>query len=509
MRGLIQKLRHHVNRLDHYTRPVSSLKDTPLALNRAVRPIHEEYGRVVANLQSKPFLTLNTYNRMLEYHGLANRLTPREFPMEKAERILVAMQAQGVQPDYHTYLHLMRGYARTREFDSPRENKRLDKALAVFYRMQSSGVPLVDQRPFQALFEACLPHTITFNSDYFLINRKRRHNLQQPPWVDPRIFDIERIMIEAGIPHDRVTLKTFLTCLGLSGLYVSMWSRWRGLYYAGIRRDEGLYQRVLALASLDPEASQYALSVVLNSMRRESPPVQMSVLLYETLLDCANTAQDENHARSIAKEIRENSEFAKNDRLQSAIAETFLSIHGLESEGLALCDQLLNAGCISTIRSSLWVAFADFFARKEPALVEDIFQRFVLWRNKSLAEKQKKTRETSVTLPNSTSQFPTGPYVAVDLEMIHLYLRRLLDSQNLGLATEALKAFADQFSPEQSIYLRRQMLQDYVEMARRQERKEDALWALNHLGDRVLGSNSKYRHWTRFTKWKLGEAASW
>lgn len=483
-----------------------------------LQPLHDSWQKLMTkiSLSDAALIDIATYNRMVEYHILANRIDCKQFPMLSAEDVVKSIEVRGLQPDFGSFFNLIRGYARTREYDSLQGNVRLDKALQVLQRMESAGINTKHQSIFQVLFEACLPHTEQHNFDSFYLSRKLSTTNQQysryrglapagapaVPFVDPRVFEIERIMLASKIPHDRITLKTLFTCLGVSGQYWALWRRWRDLQISGVHRNVGLYQRVLALCSLDADQAQYALTVVRHQMSRETPAVKASWGIYESLLDCCIASQDLVAAREIIGAIKKdivctNSQLHSSERKEwphidnpqfyTPMVRACFSIRGLENEGRSLLEEARDRGV--KFDNGLWTEVISYLVCNgiDHAEVQRAFNTFTMSRFK---------RTTKVPIPATENDpiipFPSAPYTPTDIKIIDLYLVSLLRTQNLTILRAVLSTYAEQV---QDLYISRDTVRGLTRLAVKEKSFDDVKWIVNEIATKVADKPYHYRKW--------------
>ncbi|RUS21480.1 hypothetical protein BC937DRAFT_92597 [Endogone sp. FLAS-F59071] len=486
-----------------------------------LQPLHDSWRELMTkiSLSDAALIDIATYNRMVEYHILANRIDCKQFPMLSAEDVVKSMEARGLQPDFGSFFNLIRGYARTREYDSLqlnvrldlRRNMRLDKALQVLQRMENAGIDTKHQAIFQALFEACLPHTEQYNFDNFYLSRKlstpnqqfSKYRVPAPAgapvalFVDPRVFEIERIMLASKIPHDRITLKTLLTCLGVSGQYRALWRRWRDLQIEGVHRDAGLYQRVLALCSLDADQARYALTVVRLQMSRETPPIEASWGIYESLLDCCIASQDLVSAREIIGAIKKDivcrssqlhsKACTNNPQLYTPMVRACFSIRGLENEGLSLLEEARDRGV--KFDNELWTEVMSYLVCNgiDHAEVQRAFNTFTMLRFE---------RTTKVPIPATENgpiiPFPSAPYTPTDTKIINLYLASLLRTQNLMILRAVLSTYAEQV---QGLHIWRDTVRGLTHLALKEKSFDDVKWIVNEIAAKVAEKPYFYRKW--------------
>ncbi|GAB5586379.1 hypothetical protein Unana1_01279 [Umbelopsis nana] len=446
-------------------------------------------------------LDLTSANTIIDFLTLGNRIDHAKFPMERARDVLEnALPAKGIQPDFQSYFLILRGYAKTRELDQPWVNARLDKCLEIFYLMEKAGLESRPQAKFQCLFEACLPHSERFNCDNFyaksflaptVLSTIAHHNV---PHLDPRVFDIERIMLESNIRHDRITIKTLLTCLGVSGQYAAMWRRWKELQLAGIRRDSGLYQRVFALAALDPEEAQYALSVVRHQLGRETPKVEITMGIYQSIIDCCIAAQDALTAKSVLQAIGTETLPSPEDikthhemQLKLLDLRTRLGIRALTGNINTHLKEMMDLRVPP--KSDMWLMLMSHAVDTQFDIqdAQRVFNGFTMSRFEMTGKVPVPAHTKSPVIP-----FPSSPYSETDVFMIDMFVSALLKSQNIPVIRDVLEAYTEQ-SPD--LWLSRDSVKSFFALARQEKSKDDVKWIIQNFLPRLPNQSSKYKLW--------------
>lgn len=393
-------------------------------------------------------------NVILEYLTLANKIDPIQYPIERAEELFEDyMLGNGIQPNSVTYRIMLTGYATTQQYTQPGRNIRLDKALELVSKMQVNGIDTLNHPTFHALFRACLPHHKEhYYFDYFkhgslLPSKSLKFNL------DPRIFEIEQIMLDAKLPHDRFTFSTLMTCLAAGGKYPALRSRWRALKLHGVRRDIGLYQLAFSLASLNPEQAKRAILVVRNEMTREIPNRYVNWNTYVAMLDCCVAAQLPVEAKDIIREMRQAS--ARVRRTKSHADD--LAKWPFEDEPDYYLPMLRAAALLPSLDANaivkeldqkqvvynqgIWEALVSKAAlERNEGDIRDIFNRYTMSRFEKEGKIPIPIRENS----HPVIPFPSAPYTALDMKFIDVYLGSLLDSQDLSLIFDVLHTLSDQ-----------------------------------------------------------------
>ncbi|KAJ2963251.1 hypothetical protein NQZ79_g1660 [Umbelopsis isabellina] len=445
-------------------------------------------------------LDTTTTNIILDYLTLGNRMGSADFPMSRARDVVEKiMPAKGVTPNFQSYFLLLRGYAKTREFDTT-EKSRLDMCLEVFYQMEHAGFNSHPHAKFQCLFEACLPHSQWYNFDNFrtkgllapTIQSSIVHN--KTPIVDPRIFDIEKIMLESNVHHDRITIKTLLTCFGVSGQFSAMWRRWKELEYAGVRRDTGLYERVFALAALDPEQAQYALSVVRHQLTDEVPKDKMTLGLYQTIIDCCIAAQDATSALAMLHSAGavdlpsvDAVESNKEKKLWDLQLRAQLGIRSLTGPIDTHLKEAMALGVRPT--SDIWLMLMSHAIDSEFDLqnAQRVFNGFTMSRFEQTGKVPLPAHTKSPVIP-----FPSAPYSETDVLMIDMFLATLLKSQNIPVIRDVLETYVEQ-SP--SLWLSRDSVKGFVNLAKKEKSRDDVKWLVDNVLPKVENQSSKFKRW--------------
>jgi hypothetical protein len=457
---------------------------------------------LISNMLSDGYpLDISSANIIIDFLTLGNRIDHIRFPMVRARDIVQnVLRTKGIDPNFQSYFLVLRGYAKTRELDQPRHNARLDKCLEMFYLMEKAGFDSHPQARFQCLFEACLPHSDRFNFDNFRAKSLLAPTVQSSianhhtPYLDPRLFDLERIMLEASIRHDRITIKTLLTCLGASGQYSAMWRRWKELQLAGVRRDGGLFQRIFALASLDPAQAQYALSVVHHELGRETPKITMTMGLYHSIIDCCIASQDALTAKSV---------------LLSAGVDTLPSVHDIKTHRetqLKLLELRAQLGIRSLTRSisahlkdmmdlrvphknDMWLMLMSHAvdAQLDMQDAQRVFNGFTMSRFEQTGKVPVPAHAKSPVIP-----FPSSPYSETDTLMIGMFLSALLKSQNIPVIRDVLETYTDQTS---KLWISRDLVRDFVALAQREKSHDDVKWIVQNVLPKLSNQSSKYKHW--------------
>ncbi|KAI9492852.1 hypothetical protein BDB00DRAFT_929473 [Zychaea mexicana] len=422
-------------------------------------------------------------NYALDYLSKAHIMNPTAYPMEKLESFVrEKMPTQGVKPNDYTYTILLRTYSRSQQYvDDATTNTRLNKTLDLFQEIQRKDKAFDVRIGFHALYSACIPHQgNNYPFDYFLYfnnihsgssNVPRRLNL------DRRFFDIEKIMLGSRIRYDKKSLILALTCLGTSGQYRAMWNRWHLVKQSGLKRDNALYRHIFALASMNKEQSQYALSVIKEELVRELAPKSVTWSTYVAMLDCCITAQDPNVARQILatmpKSYGNTSQQQKNELVgyYEPMLRACTMIKGLEAEADQLFEQVHSKEI--PYNHSLWRAAMYQAVRQGGEIrgqkVQQLFTQYTMQRFEQLGKIPIPIRETAPVAP-----FPSGPYSTFDMHMIDLYVASLVDSQDVSLALDVFKTLKEEQPGK--LRLSSKTVGGFVQLAKREKSDEDLKW---------------------------------
>ncbi|OZJ03538.1 hypothetical protein BZG36_04176 [Bifiguratus adelaidae] len=504
---LVKQNARQVGQYGRIMRPTIRLRNEFASLLESWNALEETLGK-----QSNQSMSVELYNHVVEFSILANRIDSEAFPMLKAESIVKDMKARGFEPNYKTYLRLMRGYARTHEFNEDTRNVRLDKALEVLYRMESERINIARPAVFQALLEACVPHTSRYQFDNFYLQSRLLQRTRSRPRLDERVFDIERMMLAAKIPHDRLTFKTIVTCLGVGGSYGNMWKRWKELQLSGLRRDEGLYQRVLALSSMDTQQAQYALTVIRHQMERESPRVQVTWGIYQALLDCCVASQDIATARMLLKEVPLNDQrdleplgldtLEEQGQVQpaqkyAALVTLCLNIRGLESEAEHFIQSMKQNDI--PYSGDVWQSMLARAVRtqSDTSSIDRLFNQWTMER----FEKTGKIPIPALEQPRVVP-FPSGPYTPLDIRMIDLYIQALIASENLTVMQGVLSVYSEQST---MLPISRDSVIKMINLAIKDFSVDTAGWIVREIAPKVHGQDARFRKWLRRVQRRFGD----
>ncbi|KAI7877813.1 hypothetical protein K492DRAFT_238928 [Lichtheimia hyalospora FSU 10163] len=396
---------------------------------------------------------------ILDYLCTANLIDNTRFPMQRAEDFLRRQVAEKSPKEMsRMYGILLNGYGRTQEYvDDMNSNTRLDKALALFDDMKE--IKLEYRRTFHALLHACIPHQgekypfdhVELTSTFGYHPRHMR--------LDPRFFQIERIMLDAQVRYDKISILTALKCLGAAHQYGAMWRRFRSLKLSGVRRSQSAYRVAFAMASMNREQSQYALSTIKEELVREMPDKILNLDLYQAMLDCCVTAKDSRVAKQIVGTMAQHypKQPGRNtvSYAQSVLRAATL-LEGLEDEGRHALELLDNTPHSYYHRAWLWIlAFKATHGSQDAATrrqeMQHAFTQYTMQRFESYGRIPIPVRETSPVVP-----FLSGPYSELDLRMINMFVGSLVDSQDASLLVDVLDTFKSQKNKHQHLNNRTQ-----------------------------------------------------
>ncbi|CAO3599082.1 unnamed protein product [Absidia cylindrospora] len=455
-------------------------------------------------------------NIILEYLTTANRIDPKKYPLNKAKKMVDEyMPAHGIKPDEMTWKTLLIGYATTHEFkNDTKHSTRLEKALVILSRMDEAGFH-ADQTCFHALFKACSPYLPGkgYLFEHFFLSSQMTTALRFRPNVDPRIFELEKIMMASKIPHDRVTIKLMLTALGATGKYKSMWKRWRLLKLSGLQRDAGLYQLIFSLASLDPEQSQYALSVTRNELSREISHERIPRNTLVAMLDCAVTAQMPDVATLIMGELRRHdlTPLSSSSSTSSPTSTNSTDIVSANSPAANSYVPLLRA--CSTIpelapevpkllkemkskqviyNDSIWKIVMSHNLLHDDAgadiqSIQRTFNDFTMQRFEQQGKIPIPVRQSSPIIP-----FPSGPYSNADRSIINMYVASLVDAQDVSLVFDVLRTMEKE---TEKIDLTRATVRGVIKLARQEKSTTELSWLVHQILPRLSSQNAEFRQW--------------
>ncbi|KAI8971774.1 hypothetical protein BDF20DRAFT_961892 [Mycotypha africana] len=480
------------------TRGVRGLKLKPndtTALNK----IHASWDKLTKDMfsnndkDSTP-VHITDCNNVIAYLTIANHIDPIQFPLEKAEEIFnTYMPNHYVQPDDVTYYTMLRGYARTQQYNDGTRNIRLNKTLQMLERMQVEGVDTANSSTFHALFRACIPHQ---DGKYYFDHFKLKSSLPARPnqyyrfHLDHRLFEIEKIMLEAEIPHDRYTILTMMTCLAAAGQYKALYTRWRSLAVNGIRRDMDMYRHMFSLCSLEVRTANKALMVLRNEMAREIPKQRQSWDTYVALLDCCITLQRGDLARTIASEMMNAQRVQHKKRTHPADlakwpAENDPQYYApLLRVAVAIPNSISYKDLVSKMDNNnveynqgIWEALLS-----KPAIdgdidgVRQIFNKYTMYRFEKLGKIPTPVRNEpgAAVIP-----FPTAPYNTTDMQFIDMFMASTVDLEDISLVFDCLRTLKEQTN---IIGLSRRTLLGITRLAIREKSYDN----LKYLGEEIL-----------------------
>ncbi|KAI9272600.1 hypothetical protein BY458DRAFT_161373 [Sporodiniella umbellata] len=388
-------------------------------------------------------------NTVLEYMACNNRLDPKKYPMEDAEAFLTTyMPKNDIKPNNVTYQILLHGYSLTRQFGSEGHTKKLDAVLKLLARMKGEGIKVNQIETFHSLFRACVPPVWEkYIFDYYKSTALLSTTNFRRTSLDPRIFEIEKIMLEARVPHDAVTFRTMLTCIAAAGLFDAFNSRWYTLRRHGIRPDRAMYQRVFELCALDAEQSKFAVRQVKADMLTDFKDVRkIDVGLNCAILNCCVTGQLTQEAeitiehiqKKMKKEIKNNPKWldANGSRVYAILLRASVLIRGLSSNKIV--REIKELGI--EYNRDIWEALLSKYAvENDHKAIRRLFNQYTMARFEQQGLIPIPAREGSPVIP-----FPSGPYNSTDINFINVYLGSLLDTQNLSLVFDVLRTYTEQ-----------------------------------------------------------------
>lgn len=513
----------HKNALfNEYKKRVDTLglhgKPLNIAGSSKLQELHASWKRVTDDLLQSQDSTLDIKkcNIILNYMVIANHVDPALVPIREVEHFVRDyMPSRGITPDTKTYELLVKAFARCQE---PLPSGRLDRVLDVFREMQSHGHRHLSRETYHALLKACIPHKDNkYPFDYFRFgslvqlggyHRRSRHT-RLP--LDPRLFDIENIILSTGLRHDRQTMRLMFTCFGAAGRYEEVWKRWRLLKISGLKRDASLYQHVFALASLDPQQAKYALSVITSDMTNELSSDELDWPLYVSLLDCCAAAQDSKLAGTLMEIIeRETARRAAYEPLRAngsvlrwpsmsepeyyaPMLRTTVLIKGMEDQAEQLLKRARSQGI--QFNSEMWQsAITLAVTRRTPdrGEIQRIFTEYTMQRLHQSGKIPIPVRDSSPAVP-----FPSAPYTTLDYQLMDTYIASLVDAQDLSLVMDVVKTLMSQTSTPR---LSRTTAHSISHLAKQENSKEDLEWLVHNFFPYIAQQNSAYRRWIAHMK---------
>ncbi|KAL7310743.1 hypothetical protein PS15m_010207 [Mucor circinelloides] len=478
-----------------------SLKPTNSA---ALDQLHASWVNLTKDMftnKEKP-VDITDCNVVLEYLTTANRIDPVGFPMERAEDIFESyMPANYITPNDASHRIMLVGYATSQQYNDHHRNIRLDKALEMVSKMQVAGLDTLNHPTFHSLFRACLPHR---DGHYYFDNFRLNSLLPARPYthnrfkLDPRLFEIEKIMLEAKLPHDRFTFTTLMTCLASGGQYKALRTRWRSLKVHGLRRDVGMYRLTYALASLNPTQAKRAIVVVRNEMNREIPKDRMDWDTYTAMLDCCATAQMSFEAKDIMKEMRHSAELVHRNKTHAddlvkwpytdepnfylPMLRTAITVPGLDA------NQILKEMDTKHVKynQGVWEAVLSKLAIEgDEQGIRRLFNKYTMTRFENEGKIPVPIRESTPVVP-----FPTAPYSQLDMKFIDVYICSLLDSQDVSLVFDVLRTLS---AETDEIGISRQTLQGVVRLAKQEKSTDELKWLRDEVLPKVTHQNKFLR----------------
>lgn len=468
--------------------------------------LHQSWSKLTKDMfvGEKP-VDITDCNVVLEYLTIANRIDPINFPMEKAESIFETyMPAHNIKPNEVSHRVMLVGYAKSREYNTE-DNTRLDKTLEVVSKMQVAGINTLDHPTFHALFRACIPHRGNqYYYDNFRLNsllpiRPPKHNQFK---LDLRVFDIEKIMLEAHIPHDRYTFSTLITCLAAGGKNQALRSRWRTLKAHGLKRDIGVYRTMYALSSLEPTQAKRAMTVVKSEMEREIPQHKRDWETYAAMLDCCVTAQLPDKAKEIMEEMKKEVQYvhkeknhadnlAKWPHLDSPeyylpMIRASVAIEGLNTTADKLLTEMDSKNVV--YNQGIWEAKLSKLALEgDNEGIQKLFNKYTMSRFENQGNIPVPVREKSSPI----IPFPTAPYTRLDMEFIDVYISTLLDNQNVSLVFDVLRTLNEQTD---KISLSHGTLKGVILLAKHEKSMAELKWLSEDVLPKITTQNKNLRN---------------
>lgn len=445
-------------------------------------------------------------NVVLEYLTIAHHIDPIQFPMEKAERIFETyMPTHDIKPNDASHRIMLGGYARSRQYNDTR-NVRLDKCLEVVAKMQIAGINTLNPPTFHALFRACIPHREgKYYYDDFRLNsllpaRPYEHNFYK---LDTRVFEIEKIMLEAHIPHDRFTFSTLLTCLAAGRKRQAFRSRWRIFKTHGLKADVGLYRVAFALSSLDPTLATRAMTVIKNEMGREINEHGMDWITYRAMLDCCIAAQLPHEAREVIEEMtrkakdvhakkRHVDDLAKWPYLDSPefylpMLRAAVTIKGLNSTAEKILNEMDSKNVVYS-QGIFEAKLSKLALDDDREGIQRLFNQYTM----SRFEKEGKIPVPVREKASPVVPFPIGPYSRLDMQFIDVYISTLLDNQNISLVFDVLRTLNDQVDNHQ-ISISRKTIEGIVRLAKQEKSMDELKWLSSNILPKVTSQNKALR----------------
>lgn len=490
----------------------NKLEATHGARGRGLKPtnsnqldgLHQSWSQLTKDMFVGEPVDITDCNVVLEYLTIANRIDPVQFPMEKAESIFETyMPAHNIKPNEASHRVMLVGYAKSREYNTG-GNIRLDKTLEVVSKMQVAGIDTLNHPTFHALFRAGIPHRDgRYYYDNFKLNsllpiRPHKHNHFK---LDPRVLEIEKIMLEAHIPHDRYTFTTLMTCLAAGGKNQAFRSRWRTLKVHGLKRDIGLYRTVFALSSLEPTQAKRAMTVVKCEMDREIPQHRVDWATYTAMLDCCITGQLPNTAKEIMEEMKKEVQYIHKEKHHAhdlakwpyvyspdyylPMLRASVAIEGLSSTADKILNELDSKDVVYS--QGIWEAKMSKLALEDNReAIQQLFNKYTM----SRFEKQGKIPVPVREKASPIIPFPTAPYTRLDMEFIDVYLSTLLDNQDVSLVFDVLRTLNEQTD---KISISRKTVNGIVRLAQHEKSKGELKWFSENVLPKITVQNKEIR----------------
>ncbi|KAG2194975.1 hypothetical protein INT47_002831 [Mucor saturninus] len=467
--------------------------------------LHQSWSQLTKDMfvGEKP-VDITDCNVVLEYLAIANRIDPVQFPMEKAESIFETyMPAHNIKPNEVSHRVMMVGYAKSREYNSE-GNVRLDKTLEVVSKMQVAGINTLNHATFHALFRACIPHRDGhYYYDNYRLNsllpiRSPKHNQFK---LDPRVFEIEKIMLEAHIPHDRYTFSTLITCLAAGGKNQAFRSRWRTLKVHGLKRDVGIYRTMFALSSLEPTQAKRAMTVVKSEMDREIAQHRLNWDTYAAMLDCCVTAQLPEKAKEVMEEMKKEVRYVHKEKHHAddlvkwpyldspdyylPMVRASVAIEGLNTTADKLLTEMDSKNVVYS--QGIWEAKLSKLALEgNREGIQQLFNKYTMSRFENQGNIPVPVREkASPIIP-----FPTAPYTRLDMEFIDVYISTLLDNQNVSLVFDVLRTLNEQTD---KISMSLKTLRGIILLAEQEKSKGELQWLSENVLPKITTQNKNFR----------------
>ncbi|GAA5797497.1 hypothetical protein HPULCUR_002885 [Helicostylum pulchrum] len=444
-------------------------------------------------------------NVVLEYLTIANCIDPIQFPMEKAEEIFESyMPSHNIKPNDASHRNMLVGYSTSRQYNG-RRNIRLDKCLEVVAKMQTAGINTLNHPTFHSLFRACIPHR---GDQYYYDNFELNSLLPARPYehcvfkLDNRVFELEKIMLDAHIPHDRFTFVTLMTCLAAGGKTQAFRSRWRKFKKHGLQSDVKLYSAIFALSSLNPTQAKRAMTVVKCEMDREIPKDRVDWTTYRAMLDCCVAAQLPNEAKDIINEMKKQvikvhakkthaDDLAKWPYLDSPefylpMLRASVSIQGLNTTAENILNELDSKNVVCS--QGIWEAKLSKLALEDDREgIQTLFNKYTM----SRFEKEGKIPVPVREKASPTVPFPTAPYSRLDMTFIDVYICTLLDNQNVSLVFDVLRTLNDQTD---QIAISHKTVQGIVRLAKQEQSIDELKWLSENIFPKLTDQNKGFRN---------------